>query len=99
LGLLITALSKLHLILAGLNKGTIKAKERWKARRGGLQKKAKGISFSFERLEIQEAKDVVTNYLQELIDRDVPASASTGFRPLPWWEAKCVKVWRRNTRT
>ena len=48
---------------------------------------------------MQEAVDTVTAKLQELLtDKYVPSSVPTLSRPLPWWDAKCERVWRRKKR-
>ena len=55
-------------------------------------------NFNFEGLGVQEAVDTVTAKLQELTDKYVPSSVPTLSRPLPWWDAKCERAWRRKKR-
>ena len=69
-----------------------------KTRWGELKKEAKITDFNFEGLGVQEAVDTVTAKLQELTNKHVPSSVPTVSRPLPWWDAKCEKVWHWKKR-
>ena len=60
---------------------------------GQMKKEMKKIQIDFTNMSSDEAADITTKKIKEIIDKYVPSKIPKMRRPLPWWNLQCERAW------